>query len=82
MFKKSISLNDDFKYKINLNEMQKKGYECSAEILGKGKNTVITIKKTNELYIRTLSIRKNIKCDLKELQDKYYSLNKESELFS
>lgn len=79
LFKKSISLYNDFKYKINLNEMQKRGYECSAEILGKGKKTVIIIKKTNELYLKTLNIRKDIKYDLKICQEKYYSLNKEIE---
>ena len=77
MFKKSISLYNDFKYKINLNEMQKKGYECSADILGKGKNTTLIIKKTNELYLKSLDIRKQIKFDLEELEKNYSLLNKE-----
>ena len=77
-FKKSvISETSNFNYKIKLNEMQKKGYECSADILGKGKNTTLIIKKTNELYLKSLDIRKQIKFDLEELEKNYSLLNKE-----
>ena len=60
--------------------MQKKGYKCSADILGKGKNTTLIIKKTNELYLKSLYIRKQIKFDLEELEKNYSLLNKINKL--
>ena len=79
-FKKSlISECDCFKYKIKLNEMQKKGYECKAEISGQGKNTLLIIHKTNELYLKTLDIRKQIQFDLKRIENTCCLLKKEIE---
>ena len=80
-FKKSlISECDCFKYKIKLNDMQKKGYECKSEISGKGKNTLLTIHKTNELYLKTLDVRKEIQFDLKRIENTCCVLKKEIEL--
>lgn len=79
-FKKSvifISESNTFKYQIKLNEMQKKGYECVSDIFGQGKNTKLIIKKTNELYLKSIAIKNEIQNDLNKLKEDYSLLNKD-----